>query len=150
MTEGERMQVGYPTIPSNPMLKKSVENFLTWVKNNNVEFTCSEQRVLSVKHKFCGTYDFEAIINGKNVLGDIKTSSGIWPEQWLQVAGYKGARLEEFPDKKIDHTIIVRCGKDGKFEVKALNNFEANYQGFLSALNLYKHMLTLKKPDYIT
>lgn len=133
-----------PVMPTNPMFKKAVENFLKWVGDNNVKFIASEQKVVSKKYKFCGTFDFLATVDGKIVLGDLKTSSGIYNEQYLQVSAYKGAYLEEFPDKVVDHTLIVRCGKKGDFEVKEMNNFEKNYKAFLAALTLHKHMKDTK------
>jgi hypothetical protein len=134
--------------PVNDMLKKSFEQFKSWVKDNEVEFKSSERKVVSLKYGFCGTLDATAVIKGKNVIVDIKTSSGIWDEYWLQTAAYKEALQEEFPDLPVDHTIIIRCGKDGAFEIKEMNNFEQNLQGFLGALALHRCLKQLKFQNY--
>lgn len=138
-----------PEIPTNETLKKAVEQFLEWKEKHKVKFLESEKKVASLKYEFCGTCDLIAEIDDKVVLGDIKTSSGVWNEYWLQTAAYKGAYLEEFPDKKIDHTLILRCGKDGVFEVKELNDFEKNYNAFVAALILYRREKEMKFLNYI-
>lgn len=138
-----------PNMPTNPKLKESAEKFLNWIKEFDVKFIASEQKVMSKKYKFAGTFDFLATVKGKIVLGDIKTSSGIYDEMWLQTAAYKGAYLEEFADKHIDHTLIFRCGKDGSFEVKELNDYEKNYNAFVSALILYRRLKEMKFLNYI-
>jgi len=138
-----------PKIPKNRMLQKSVDNFLTWVEENDVTFHSAERKILSLKHQFCGTADFTCTIKGKRVLGDIKTSSGIWDEYWLQLAAYKGAMQEEFPDYPIAHTLILRCGKDGSFEARALNDFKKNYDAFLAALTLHRRLKEMKKLEYL-
>lgn len=131
--------------PVNPILKTSFDQFRAWVKENEVEFLASERKVYSRQHNVAGTLDLIMRIKGKVVLGDIKTASGVWNEMFLQTNFYKGAMQEEFPDKHIDHVAIIRCGKDGTFEVKEANDFEENFKAFLAALTLYRR---LKKMDY--
>ena len=133
-----------PETPTNPMLAKAVEQFLTWEKEKNVKFIFSEKRVYSRKYDYCGTFDFLAEINGKLVLADIKTSTGIWDEYWLQTAAYKLALQEEFPETKVSHSLIIRCGKDGSFEIQEMNDFEKNANAFLGALILYRRMKEMK------
>lgn len=131
--------------PVNEILKKSFDQFKEWVAKNNVEFKSSERVVYSKQYNYAGTLDMTAIVNGKNVLIDLKTSSGIWNEMHLQTAAYRYALQEEFPDIKIDHTVIIRCGKDGVFEVMEMNDFKENFEAFLGALTLYRR---LKKMDF--
>jgi hypothetical protein len=138
MTEKEQIENGYPSIPTNPMLANAVSQFLIWVNDNNVKFLESEFKLLSKEYQYVGTGDFIAIVNGKKVLGDIKTSTAVYAEMWLQVAAYKAAYLEEHPEEVIDHTMILRCGKDGSFETKECDDFERNFAGFLAALSLYR------------
>lgn len=77
-------------------------------------FRASEMMIGSAKHKFAGTLDFLAEINGELVLGDFKTSTGIFPDYHLQLAGYQIC-LEEggvVPAKRL----IVRLAKKGDYE----------------------------------
>lgn len=149
MTAPERKKQGYPAIPRNKMLKTAVGQFLEWVEKNKVIFKCAEQKVVSLRHKYCGTYDFIAEIDGKLILGDIKTSKGIWDEYWFQLAAYKYALQEEYPTLKIDHTLTLRCGKDGSFEVKELDDYAKNIETFLAALTIHRRLKEMKYLQFI-
>jgi len=140
----QHIQGKNPDKPLNSMLLKAVEQFLQWIDDKKVKFKNSERVVYSKKYNYAGTYDFTAIIDGKRVLGDIKTSTGIWDEYWLQVAAYKQALQEEFSELTIDETVIVRCGKDGSFETQTMNHFEKNIKGFLGALELFRWQKNMK------
>jgi|TARA_Y100000310_G_scaffold331414_1_gene404908 hypothetical protein len=122
--------------------QKMVQNFINWAKENKVKFLESERRVYSEKHWFAGTYDFLCEIDGKTWLGDIKTSSGIYPEMFFQCAGYQICEEEMDPKVKIDGHIIVNLKKDGTINEKRSINNKQNKKAFLSALCLYK---TLQK-----
>ncbi len=54
-----------------------------------------ERRVWSSRHRYAGTVDALATINGKFGVLDIKTSTGFYPEYNLQTAAYVSA-LQEF------------------------------------------------------
>lgn len=150
MSDDEKKTNGYPDIPTNPVLKEIVERFFSWIKNRNVEFKCSEKKVYSIEHNFCGTLDFLAILDGKyNTLWDLKTSNGIYPEMFLQTTGYKMATLEEYPKFEISHCGILRIGKDGSFEAKELNDYAKNKEAFIGALTLYRRLKEMKHLEYI-
>ena len=102
--------------------RNSANRFLDWVNKHKVEFLLSEQMVYSKKHNYCGTLDFVCKVEGKLLLGDIKTSNQIdLIEYPAQVAAYMIAREEEFGDK-FDGAVIVRVGKkDAEFEMMELN-----------------------------
>ncbi len=84
------------------------------------------------------------------VIGDLKTSSGIWPEFALQTAAYQHARQEE-TGKRYRKRIILRLGKaprpDGglDFEVHELTSFRADFQAFQGALALKRRLDVLSK-----
>lgn len=102
-----------PGIPVNPVLKKSVENFLAWKDKYQVEFVLSEQLIYSRKFRYAGTLDFVCRIGGHLFLGDFKTSSGVYPEHMIQTATYRMAREEEFPNEKYKGQVIIHLGRDG-------------------------------------
>lgn len=140
-----------PDRPINKEANVAIDKFLTWVKEKNVSFIESERIVYSQKLGYAGTLDFIAEIDKKTVLGDFKTSSGIWDEYFLQVAAYQRAWLEEFPEKHIDKTMIVRIGKEhGEIELQERDNvdYEKNKAGFVSALILYRRLEELKDEAY--
>jgi len=134
--------------PVNPIVRESFEQFLKWDKENQPEYLFSERKIYSIEHNFAGTLDFLCKINGKVVIGDIKTSSGIWDEYYLQLAAYRMALMEEFPDLDITDALIIRCGKDGSIELKndgELINFTENTKAFLAALVLHRRMKEMER-----
>ena len=118
--------------------KRGVEAFHKWLDAHNVEILASERLVFSAKHYYAGTCDFVAKIDGAMCIGDIKTSSGIYPEMRLQTAAYQQA-LQEEKEMKFDARWIVRFDKKtGMFEAKAFHDFDLDFQGFYAALTLHK------------
>ncbi len=98
----------------------------------------SEKRIYSRANWYAGTTDLVFIKDGKKYVGDIKTSSGIYGrEYFFQMAGYQIA-LEELGEKDFHASTIIRCGKDGSFEIKDSFDLEADKEGFLAALKLYR------------
>ncbi len=58
-----------------------------------------ERQIWSSRHRYAGTVDALATVDGKFGVLDIKTSTGFYPEYNLQTAAYLSA-LQEFPIKK--------------------------------------------------
>lgn len=128
-----------PEAPVNEGLRESTERFLKWQKEHDVKFLSSEQVIYSKKYGYTGTLDFICQYEGKLILGDLKTSNGIYPEMWLQTAAYRQAREEEFPAEKYQGQAIIRIGKDGTFDFQEEEkDFEKHIAGFLYAKGLYE------------
>jgi hypothetical protein len=86
--------------------------FEFWCKGTQLEIVDCEVQVISETHRFGGTLDFIGKLNGKMVLGDFKTSNGIWPEYLMQVSAYAKA-YEECTGNKIDGGYhILRFSKE--------------------------------------
>jgi hypothetical protein len=133
-----------PPMPTNEQAKAGVIAFLDWLAIHHVEFIATEAKVYSRKHKYAGTCDFDALVDGERCIGDYKTSNGIWPEMRLQTAAYQHARQEELGIKYAKRW-IVRFPKDGSaFEAKPLTDFKGDFDGFLGALKLYRCLEQLK------
>lgn len=58
-----------------------------------------EKQIWSIRHRYAGTVDALATIDGKFGVLDIKTSNGFYPEYNLQTAAYASA-LQEYQIKK--------------------------------------------------
>lgn len=144
--------VGLPGLPEDSaptkeeaMVITMFNHFLKWIKDNDVTFVASEQKMYSKKHWIAGTVDAIVMIDGKKYVMDIKTYSGIYDRTpFLQMAGY-ALMLEELGHKDIAGTIIVRLGKDGTFDVHTNTNLEEEKTGFLAALTLFKTLEAYKK-----
>jgi hypothetical protein len=138
-----------PGMPVNKNLQEAINRFLEWVNRHKVEFLLSEQQVYSRKYNYTGTLDFICKIDGKMYIGDMKTSTGIYPEYFIQTAAYRQARLEEFPEEEYAGQLIVRVGKeDGAFEfakVTDTNWYKKMFVGFVAALKTYETTELLKE-----
>lgn len=120
-----------PAPPINENIRNSVDQFLEWETNNEVEWLVSERKVYSRKYKYAGTLDSEARVNGKLSVVDIKTGSGIYPEMFMQVAGYAKAREEE-TGEKYAQLCILRIPRDGEsFEAQTDTRITKHHRGFL-------------------
>ena len=118
-----------------------VTNFIKWAIEKKVKFLVSEKRLYSVKHWIAGTCDFTCEIDGRRYVGDLKTSTGIYPEMFFQVGAYR-MMLEEMGEPEYVGSIIVRCGKKGDFETKERFEYESDLKGFLGAVELYRALQT--------
>jgi hypothetical protein len=124
--------------------KRGVEAFHNWHDAHKIKILASERRVFSQKHFYAGTCDFVAEIDGVIGVGDIKTSSGIYPEMRLQTAAYQHALQEE---KGIEFPLrwIVRFDKkSGEFEAKSFYDFALDFAGFEAALKLHRTLQSIE------
>ncbi len=123
--------------------KRGVEAFHKWLEAHKVVIKSSERFVFSKEHYYAGTCDFVAEIDGVLSVGDIKTSSGIYPEMRMQTAAYQNA-LQEEKNMKFDVRWIVRFDKkSGEFEAKPFYDFDLDFAGFKAALMLSRTLKTM-------
>jgi len=92
-----------------------VQALATWIVEQQPEFVDSEIPVGSAEHGFIGKYDFRAKVGGKLVLGDYKTSKGIYVEHFLQLSAYELASIECGLGAS-EGQMVVRLGADGSYE----------------------------------
>lgn len=125
--------------------KHGVDAFHKWLDAHKVEILASERRIFSQQYHYAGTTDFVAKIDGELGVGDIKTSSGIYPEMRFQTAAYQHA-LQEEKDMKFDVRWIIRFDKKtGEFEAKSFYDFDLDFNGFSAALTLHRTLQTIAK-----
>jgi hypothetical protein len=120
--------------------------FLEWKKENFDVVVKHEEIVASPSLKIAGKIDRLARRGNKVILSDFKTSSGIYTEQFIQLAAY-GLLLYEWCDIEVEGIEVVRFGKDGTFgtelvtkkkEIKDYcNQFERNLETY-RFLNKYE------------
>lgn len=113
-----------------------VQKFIDWAVENKVKFLESEKHVFSEKLWIGGILDMVIELNGKKLIADIKTSSGIYNEAFFQMGAYDLC-LEEM-GYEIDGYLVINLKKTGEFDLKIAENKEINKRAFLSALELYK------------
>lgn len=141
----------FKRLPLPPLLtdqaKRGAEAFHKWFDSHKVTVKASERRVFSKEYYYAGTCDFVAEIDGVLGVGDIKTSSGIWPEMRFQTAAYQHA-IEEEKGMKFPVRWIVRFDKkSGEFEAKSFYNFDLDFKGFNSALMLHRSLQAISEEE---
>lgn len=88
--------------------------YLEWKNRVNLKVIKPELTLLSKIHKFGGTLD-ALFVGDKLVLGDWKTSNGIYPDMLVQVAGgYSLLWQEHYPDQPLHGVEIIRFSKPDK------------------------------------
>lgn len=125
--------------------KRGVEAFHKWFDSHKVKILASERRVFSKEFYYAGTCDFVAEIDNVMGVGDIKTSSGIYPEMRMQTAAYQHALQEEKGIKFPVRWIVRFDKKTGDFEAKSFYQFDLDFKGFESALMLHNTLQSMDK-----
>ena len=124
---------------------KSVKNFIDWSVKNKVKFLETEKNIYSEKLFLGGIIDFICEIEGKVWLGDIKTAkSGIYPENFAQIAGYQIMlnEMKLYPD--ITGYVVLNLKENGEINEKRSISNSNNTKFFLSCLEIYRQQERLK------
>jgi len=107
--------------------KTAYYGYYTWFADNNVEFLETEMKLVSEKYGFGGTFDAIAIVNGKLVICDWKTSRFVHDEFLVQLAAYRQL-IHENTEHKIRGAILLKLDKEEKgiyeehhYKIKDLN-----------------------------
>lgn len=135
-----------PLMPlETPEVQNAVRLFFEWEQKHRVVWMSSELQVGSRKHMFAGILDFLAVVDGRVMLGDFKTSSGIHPEYYVQTAGLQIA-LEEMGGPQIEERLILHIPKTGDdFEDRIVPTPIAHDKElFLSALQFWRYSQRLE------
>ena len=122
---------------------KQIQLFIDWAIDNKVKFLESEKHLYSEKYWIGGICDMVFEIEGRKYVGDVKTSKAIYPENFLQMAGYR-LMLEDMGEKDFHGSMVVRLGKDGSFETEERYDYQTDLETFLACLTLYKNLKQYK------
>lgn len=137
--------------PIEVMMEKfeSIRPFVVWAIEDVDRFLFSERQMFNEGKYIAGTADFGAVMkDGKKLIGDFKTSSGIFGiDYFLQCAGYKFLAEAE-GDEPYDGCVIVRLGKKGPkdFDVTYRYDNVTDAEAFMACLTIYRAQATYKKP----
>lgn len=123
--------------------QKAFDNFKSWAETHNVKFLESEINVWSEEMWTGGICDLVLEIDGKKYIGDIKTSSAIYPEHFIQCSAYSEMLKDRYPD--VHGMVIINLQKTGKLDHKFNYEVKENFEAFKAALHLYKFLKNEKK-----
>jgi len=133
-----------PSMPTDEQASNAINAFRDWVKQNEVEWLAAEQRVYSRTHKYAGTVDAVARVNGEFMVIDFKTSTRIYEEYYLQVAAYSKC-VEDIYGEPVDAAYILRFDKDsGKFDADKSDNIDVDFITFSGLLVGYRGLTKLR------
>jgi len=119
------------------------ETFDRWAESVALKPVLIERQVYSLQHGYAGTLDLLARVNGVLTVIDIKTSRGIWPEHFVQVAAYETAMQEM--GYQPSEGLIVRLPKtvgDPAFEVQPVPAMADLFKVFLAAKAIWQWQQT--------
>lgn len=132
-----------PELPEDDKAKNGIMAFMKWQNENKIKWLENEKIVYSKKHNYIGKLDAIAKIKGKTYLIDYKSGKAIYPEFYLQTAGYQMAYEEEH-GKYIDGRILIHLGKDdGAFECVEVDDFKKDREAFLGLLKVKNRLMEL-------
>tara|TARA_R100000655_G_scaffold457_2_gene1859 strand:- start:743 stop:1372 length:630 start_codon:yes stop_codon:yes gene_type:complete len=106
--------------------KTAYYSFYRWFEDNNVEFYETELKLVSEKYQFGGTFDAVCEVNGKIVICDWKTSSGVYDEFVIQLGAYRQL-IKENLNHNIRGAILLKLNKEENgyeehhYKIKDLN-----------------------------
>lgn len=142
-------------VPTDELAANAAGSGFAWMLQHNVRWRETETKIYSREFDYAGTMDGLALCDSCNdkaccptpfkdhlCLTDWKSSNHLNITYLFQVASYKKAKLEEYPDLGIKDIFILRLGKSeeeaGKFEPWHVTDEEymEDFQGFLACLNL--------------
>ena len=124
--------------------KNAINAFREWTKVNDVEWLTVEEKVYHRGHKFAGTVDATAVINGEYCVIDFKTSGAIYSAYHLQCAAYAKA-IEDMRGKEVEKAYVLRFDKKtGEFEAGSSVEILENFVAFLGFMEGYSRLRTLE------
>lgn len=117
----------------SPDIKPAIDAFLKFLETSNIRTRPDyiERRIVNYDHRYSGTLDALASIDGKFGVLDIKTSQAIYRDYNLQTSAYVAALQDEFQNLearwilRIDQIkTCVKCGatlreKGGRKKIKS-------------------------------
>ena len=114
--------------------------FEDWANSVNFTPIFTEFTVHSMTHRYAGTTDMLALVDGRRVVVDIKTSRRLYAEHSMQIAAYARA-LEEMGHGPIDGGLLLRLPKvesDPGFEPHDVSDIDALFSAFISVRQVWQ------------
>ena len=118
--------------------ESSLLAFYEWRDAFKFEATGSEVALISEKYRYGGTCDYPGRVSGRRVIGDLKTSKGVYADHRIQLAAYGHLWDENFPDDPVTGFHLLQVGKeDGSFHHHYWPTLEKEFEAFFLLRGLY-------------
>ena len=127
-------------MPADEDITPSVMNFVKFIENNGFRVLDTERPVWSKEWWLGGIFDLVLEKDGKVYIADIKTSSGIYDSQFIQMGAYYKCLVEngwvkDYGVDKFEGAIVINLKKDNTFAFcmsTALDTMVDTYQGIIN------------------
>jgi hypothetical protein len=122
---------------------KLISQYIEWFNKVGAKVLYVEQNVFSETHHIGGIFDLVLEINGKIYLTDFKTSSGVYPSQFIQMGGYD-IQLEEMMERgyiqdfAVDGFIVIHLPRKGSCKVHIKENTDHYRRAFRACIYIYR------------
>ena len=119
------------------------ESFQAWYGKQDLKVIATEQSLTHGRHRYGGTIDLLAKLNGKFSLIDFKSSRQVWVDHRIQLAAYR--ELVRHRYNKIPATWILHLGKDEPaFGANYYSDLTKELKVFRLCLRMYELSKDLK------
>jgi len=129
---------------------KPVKAFLEWVEKYEPKWIDAERKIYCDKHKYAGTVDAVAKINGRVCVIDFKTSKKIYKPYHLQISAYAQAIRRIDGLRQWPLGIILRLDKEtGLFQQKVFEPKD-HFKTFIKCMELRQwSSIRIKESDVV-
>lgn len=129
---------------------ESIKSWLAWRAKRSIEVIACESPLVSERHRYGGTLDLFAYIDGVATIADLKTAKAIYPEHKTQVTAYRMLAAENINSGLAwpypQAVKIIRVGREeGEgFEECTVDGLDTRWNFFLACLEVYNLQKALK------
>jgi len=125
---------------------KGYSNYLAWERQTSLKVVSWEQTLVSELYRYGGTPDAIVEIDGKLSLADWKSSNAVYSDYLLQISAYHQLWSENFPDKPLHGSHLLRFSKDyGDFVHYYFDDLDDAWKMFQLLRQAYELDKALKK-----
>ena len=126
---------------------KAYSAYEHWKTSSKLEIVAAEVRLISPTLLYGGTIDFIGWLNGKTILGDFKTSNGVYSSHLVQLAAYGHLWDEHHPEDPISGGFhLLRFSKDyGDFGHHYYPDLAEAWETFTLMRRIYDLEITLRR-----
>jgi len=139
---GDKSKGRQPPLPdtNDERVLRGCDAYDKWIEAHKVEVIEPERVLFSQRYLYSGTADFMGYIDDEYVVGDFKTSSGIYVDHLLQTAAYQLALEEELGDRVPARWLIRLDKKTGDFHAERHARSKLHGEAFLALRELHRLM----------
>lgn len=119
--------------------------YLEWEKGKKIKVLAVEEMVVSDKHRYGGSLDVYALVDGRHEVIDLKTGKAIYDEYVMQVSAYAEAKREK--GATVEACRILQIGRTGDegFTERVTLDWRHPFDAFLCLRRLYQIEFNINK-----